>query len=125
MLTEGKYLENTFCREYTDEAEVQVVQGKVPHVGLSVVVQRHGEHVETDEHHDDHVKLLVSNNTEYNGLRSPLDKKKVIDSYSNYQPIAKKRRAQIFIVPPLAKSYISPLSLYLNISHIRINICCP
>ncbi len=72
MLAQGEHLEDALSGEDADEAQVEVVQGKVPHLGLAVVVQRHREHVQPDEHHDDHVELLVRHNTEHDGLRSPL-----------------------------------------------------
>ena len=40
------------------------------------MVQRHGEHVQADEDHDDHVKLLVSHDPKHDGLGSPLNYKK-------------------------------------------------
>ena len=42
------------------------------YTNLSVVVEGHGHHVEGDEHHDDHVKLLVRDDAEHDGLRLPL-----------------------------------------------------
>ena len=57
-----------------DESHVQVVQGEAPHGALVVVIQGHGEHVEPDEDHDDHVKLLVGHYPEHDGLRLPLEK---------------------------------------------------
>ena len=59
MKTECENFENTFSCENADEAHVEVLQGEHPHVVLPVVVQGHGQHVEEDEDHDDHVELLV------------------------------------------------------------------
>ena len=47
--SEGKYLENALRREDDNESHVEVVQGKVPHVVLMVVVKRHSEHVQEDK----------------------------------------------------------------------------
>ena len=44
-------------------------------LSLSVVIECHGEHVEPDEHHDDHVELLVGHDAEHNRLGPPLKKK--------------------------------------------------
>ena len=77
MLAEGEHLEDALRAEDADEAQVQVVQGKVPHLGLAVVVQRHGEHVQPDEHHDDHVELLVRHNPKDDVLGPPLKTKTI------------------------------------------------
>ena len=77
MLSESKYLEYALRREDADKSKVEVVQGEVPHVGLPVVVQGHRQHVQTDEHHDNHVELFVRHYPEYNCLRSPLKKKRI------------------------------------------------
>lgn len=77
METQGEYLEEALGGEDADEAHVEVLEGEHPHLGLAVVVQRHGEHVQPDEDHDDHVELLVGHNPEHDGLWSPLNKKEL------------------------------------------------
>ena len=72
MLAQGEHLEDALRREDANEPEVQVVQGKVPHLWLAVVIKGHGEHVQPDEHHDDHVEFFVRHNPENDGLGSPL-----------------------------------------------------
>ena len=62
MLAQGEDLEDALGGEDADEAHVEVLEGKHPHVILPVVVQGHSQHVEEDEDHDDHVKLLVCHN---------------------------------------------------------------
>ena len=74
MLAKCKDLKNTLSCEDADETHVEIFQGKDPHLRLAIVVECHGQHVEANEHHDDHVKLLVCNNPKNNGLRSPLKK---------------------------------------------------
>ena len=71
--------------EDADEAHVEVLQSKDPHVVLAVVVERHGEHVEADEHHDDHIKLLVGDDSKDNGLWSPLKQEIVVLSLLLYK----------------------------------------
>ena len=75
METQSEYLEEALGGEDADEAHVEVLEGEHPHLWLAVVVQRHGEHVEPDEDHDDHVELLVGHNPEHDGLWSPLNKR--------------------------------------------------
>ena len=72
MLAQCEDLEDTLGGEDADEAHVEVLQGEHPHVVLPVVVQGHGQHVEEDEDHDDHVELLVCNDPKNNRLWSPL-----------------------------------------------------
>ena len=72
MLPQREDLQHALRREDADEAEIKVVQGKVPHLRLAVVVHRHGHHVEPNEHHDDHVELLVGYNPEHDSLGPPL-----------------------------------------------------
>jgi hypothetical protein len=72
---EEKGLLDKFAPEDDNETHVQVVQSETPHWALVVVVEGHGEHVETDEDHDDHVELLVRHDAENNGLRFPLQHK--------------------------------------------------
>ena len=72
MLAQRKDLEHALRGEDADEAEVEIVQGEVPHFRLPVVVHRHSHHVEADEHHDDHVKFLVGHDPEYDSLGPPL-----------------------------------------------------
>ena len=72
MESESEDLEDTLRGEDADEAHVEVLQGEDPHLGLAVVVQGHGQHVEPNEDHDDHVKLLVGHNSKHNSLRPPL-----------------------------------------------------
>ena len=72
VLPQREYLEDALGGEDDDEAHVEVVEGEVPHVGLAVVVERHGPHVERDEDHDDHVELLVRHDAKHDGLRLPL-----------------------------------------------------
>ena len=72
MKSESEDLEDAFGGEDADEAHVEVLQSKDPHLGLTIVIQSHGEHVETNEDHDDHVKLLVGHDAKHNCLRSPL-----------------------------------------------------
>ena len=62
METQSEYLEEALGGEDADEAHVEVLEGKHPHVVLPVVVEGHCQHVEEDEDHDDHVKLLVCHN---------------------------------------------------------------
>ena len=62
MLAQGEDLEDALGGEDADEPHVEVLQGKIPHIVLAVVVEGHCDHVEPDEHHDDHVKLLVCHN---------------------------------------------------------------
>ncbi len=45
---------------------------------LVVVVEGHGEHVESDEDHDDHVKLLVRHYPKDDGLGFPLKFKAIL-----------------------------------------------
>ena len=71
MEAQGEYLEEALGGEDADEAHVEVLEGEHPHLGLAVVVQRHGEHVQPDEDHDDHVELLVGDDPEDDSLRSP------------------------------------------------------
>ncbi len=68
-------MSDEFAPEDDNETHVQVVQSETPHWALVVVVEGHGEHVETDEDHDDHVELLVRHDAEDNGLRFPLKQK--------------------------------------------------
>ena len=79
MKTECENFENTFSCENADEAHVEVLQGEDPHLGLTIVVQGHCQHVQADEDHDDHVKLLVGYNPEHDCLWTPLKKDMNID----------------------------------------------
>ena len=72
MEAQSEYLEEALGGEDADEAHVEVLQSKDPHLGLTIVIQSHGEHVETNEDHDDHVKLFVCHDSKNNRLRSPL-----------------------------------------------------
>lgn len=72
VLPQCEDLEDRLRGEDDDEAHVEVVQGEAPHLALVVVVKHHGEHVDTDEAHDDHVKLFVGHDPEDNGLGLPL-----------------------------------------------------
>ena len=74
MKPKSEDLQDAFGGEDADEAHVEVLQGEDPHLVLSVVVQGHGQHVQPNEDHDDHVKLLVRHNSEHNRLRPPLKK---------------------------------------------------
>ena len=74
MKPKSEDLQDAFGGEDADEAHVEVLQGKDPHLVLAVVVQGHGQHVQPNEDHDDHVKLLVRHNSEHNRLRPPLKK---------------------------------------------------
>ena len=76
MLTQGEYLENTLGSEDADEAHVEVLQSEDPHLRLTIVIQRHGQHVEANEDHDYHIKLLVSDDPEDDRLRPPLQVKR-------------------------------------------------
>ena len=76
VLPQSKYLQDALSGKDDDESHVQVVEGEVPHVRLAVVIERHGPHVKRDEHHYDHVELLVRDDTEHDGLRLPLWKDK-------------------------------------------------
>ena len=76
VLPQRKYLEDALSGKDDDESHVQVVEGEVPHIRLAVVIERHGPHVKRDEHHYDHVELLVRDDTEHDGLRLPLWKDK-------------------------------------------------
>ena len=87
VLPQREDLEDTLRREDADEAEVEIVEGEVPHLRLPVVVQGHGEHVEADEHHDDHVELLVGHDTEHYGLRPPLKTKQFSEGATTVQRI--------------------------------------
>lgn len=78
MQAESKDFEEGLCGEDADEAHVEVLEGEDPHLRLPVVVEGHGEHVQADEDHDDHVKLLVGHNPKHNGLWSPLKYNKVL-----------------------------------------------
>ena len=62
MKPKSEDLQDAFGGEDADEAHVEVLEGKHPHVVLPVVVEGHRQHVEEDEDHDDHVKLLVCHN---------------------------------------------------------------
>ena len=77
MEAESKDFEEGLCGEDADKAHVEVLQGEDPHLRLPIVVEGHGEHVQADEDHDDHVKLLVGHNPKHNGLWSPLNYNKV------------------------------------------------
>ena len=72
MLAQGEYLENTFGSEDAYEAHVEIFQSKDPHLRLAIMIQGHGQHVEADENHDYHVELLVCDDSEHDGLWSPL-----------------------------------------------------
>ena len=74
MKPKSEDLQDAFGGENADEAHVEVLQGEDPHLVLAVVVQGHGQHVQPNEDHDDHVKLLVRHNSEHNRLRPPLKK---------------------------------------------------
>ena len=64
--------------------QVGVVQGKLPGVAHVEVVAHHGNHVEHDEAHDDHVKLLVGDDSKYNCL-----KLKALEAFQLKRNIAK------------------------------------
>ena len=81
MLAEREDLEDALGGKNADESHVEIFQSKDPHLTLAVVVQGHGQHVQPDEHHDDHVKLLVRHNSKNNGLRSPLKKIRIEFNY--------------------------------------------
>ena len=70
MKSESEDLENTFSGEDADEAHVEVLQSKHPHLSLAVVVQCHGQHVETNENHDYHIKLFIGHNSNLMAIRS-------------------------------------------------------
>ena len=85
MLPQSEDLEDALGGEDADEAHVEVLQSKDPHVVLAVVVERHGEHVEADEHHDDHIELLVGDDSKDDGLWSPLKQEIVVLSLLLYK----------------------------------------
>ena len=74
VLAKCKDLKNALSCKNADEVHVEIFQSEDPHLGLTIVVQSHGQHVEPDEHHDNHVKLLVRHNPKNNSLWSPLKK---------------------------------------------------
>ena len=71
-LSKREYFQNAFGGENDNESEVEVVQGETPHAILVIVIKCHGEHVDTNEAHDDHIELLVGHDPEHDGLRFPL-----------------------------------------------------
>lgn len=73
--TEGEHLQNTFGGEDAYEDEIQVVEHHLPFIGHIVVIQSHRKHVQSDENHDDHVKLLVGHYLEHHGLWAELSGK--------------------------------------------------
>lgn len=76
MVAQGENFHQTLAGEYHNEYHVQVIQHVAERCSLLVVVERHGQHVQTDEQHDNHVKLLVRYYLEYYCLWSPLKNKK-------------------------------------------------
>ena len=72
ILSQCKDLKNTLSTKNHNEAHVEIVQGEAPHGTLVVVIQGHGEHVQPNEYHDDHVKLFVRHYSEHYCLRFPL-----------------------------------------------------
>ena len=52
-----------------DGPKVCIVEDKFPSVTHVPMFAHHGNHVEHDEAHDDHVKLLVGNDSKYNCLK--------------------------------------------------------
>ncbi len=85
VLSKGEDLENALCGENDDESHVQVLEGKVPHLSLVVVVQHHSQHVEPDEKHDDHIKLLVGHNSKDDGLGLPLKQRTSVIIYACFK----------------------------------------
>ena len=75
MQAQSEYFKEGLGGEDADEAHVQVLEGEDPHLGLAVVVEGHGEHIQPDEDHDDHVELLVGHDPKHNCLGSPLKQK--------------------------------------------------
>ena len=78
MKPESEDLQHALSGEDADEAHVEVLEGKHPHLILAIMVQGHCQHVQPDEDHDDHVELLVGHNPEHDGLWSPLNKRALI-----------------------------------------------
>lgn len=73
VVAQREDLHQTLATEDTDEDHVQVVQHRAERFRLLVVIQRHRQHVEADEQHDDHVELFVCADFEHYCLWSPLE----------------------------------------------------
>ena len=72
VLSQCKDLKNALSTKNDNEAHVQIVQGKAPHWTLMVVIEGHGQHIQSNEDHDDHIKLLVGHDAKHYRLRFPL-----------------------------------------------------
>ena len=72
MKPESEDLQHALSGEDADEAHVEVLEGKHPHLILAIVVQGHCQHVQPDEDHDNHVKLFVGYDSKNYRLWSPL-----------------------------------------------------
>ena len=70
---QSKDFEAALGREDDDEEHVEVIEDVGQELGRFVLVQRHGEHVEADEQHNDHVEFLVGHDLENDRLRPPLE----------------------------------------------------
>lgn len=71
-MAESKHFETTLGREDDDEENVEVVQYVGQDLGRLVLIQRHGQHIQSDEQHDDHVKLFIGDDLKDDRLWTPL-----------------------------------------------------
>ena len=99
---QSKDFEAALGREDDDEEHVEVIEDVGQELGRFVLVQRHGEHVEADEQHNDHVEFLVGHDLENDRLRPPLEKS--FDNLFNFC------LAMVIVVLPEAWEWLSAAS---------------
>lgn len=60
VVPQGKHFEHTLTSEEDDEDQVNPVEDVLHLLALSICLHHHGHHVKADEHHDNNVKGLLS-----------------------------------------------------------------
>lgn len=72
IVSQGEHLEHTLYSEYDDKDEVDPVQDFFSLFALVVLLQHHSDHVQTDQAHDNDVKVLLCDNVVQKALKTIL-----------------------------------------------------
>lgn len=72
VVPQGEHLQHTLAGEEDDKHQVDPVEDVLHLLALRVRLHHHGHHVEADEHHDDDVKCLLSDEVKDSSLNAVL-----------------------------------------------------
>lgn len=84
VLSQGDELEHALCSEYDDKDKVDHVQDFFNLCALVIRLHHHGDHVQTDQGHDQDVEVLLCNNVEDEALETVLQEVQTSDVGGKY-----------------------------------------